>query len=70
MTEAERREDGIDSLPYSLEEAIADMSGSQFVKGVLGQHIFDKYIEAKTGECYEYNTRVSQWEVNSYLTKY
>jgi glutamine synthetase len=70
MTGEERREDGIDTLPESLDEAVAEMAKSEFVKEVLGEHIFNKYIEAKTNECNDYKTRISQWEIDSYLTKY
>lgn len=70
MTGEERREDGIDTLPGSLEEALSEMEKSEFVKNVLGQHIFDKYLEAKYDECNQYKTRISKWEVDSYLMKY
>lgn len=70
MTKEERAADGIDSLPGSLDEAIAVMAESEFVRGVLGGHIFEKYIEAKLEECNDYRTKISQWELDSYLTKY
>lgn len=70
MTGEERREDGIDTLPGSLDEALAEMAKSEFVKNVLGEHIFNKYLEAKLNECNEYKTRISQWEIDSYLMKY
>lgn len=70
MTREERAANGIDSLPGSLDEAIAVMAESEFIRGVLGSHIFEKYIEAKTEECNDYRTKISQWELDSYLTKY
>lgn len=70
MTVEERLAEGIDELPGSLDEAILEMSESSFIKDVLGEHIFNKYIEAKQKECNEYKTRVSKWEIDSYLTKY
>ena len=70
MTEEERLADGIGELPGSLEEAILEMSESSFIKAVLGEHIFTKYIEAKQEECNAYKTRISKWEIDSYLTKY
>ena len=36
----------------------------------MGDHVFKKYIEAKTEEWKEYCTRVSQWEIEKYLGKY
>lgn len=70
MTDAEREAEGIIAIPGSLDEAIEVMSKSEFVKDVLGEHIFPKYIEAKKAECLEYRTRVSKWEIDSYLKKY
>lgn len=70
MTEAEREAKGIKSLPGSLEEAIKAMEKSSFVKEVLGDHIFTKFIEAKKEEWDDYRTKVSEWEINHYLGKY
>lgn len=70
LTEMQRKEAGIDSLPGSLEEALHEMKLNPLVKEVLGEHIFDKFIEAKTEECNEYRTYVTQWEIDKYLTKY
>ncbi len=70
MSEEERSLEGIGSLPASLEEAVIEMKNSEFIKEVLGAHIFEKYIEAKTEEWNEYKTKVTQWEVDEYLTKY
>ncbi len=70
MTAEERLKEGIGELPGSLDEAICEMSKSSFVKDVLGDHIFNKYVEAKMEECNEYRTKISQWEIDSYLKKY
>ena len=70
LTDEERCSDSIGELPRSLDEAIAEMSRSSFVKDVVGEHIFNKYIEAKQKECNEYRMRISKWEIDSYLKKY
>lgn len=70
MSEQERLENGIESLPASLEEAIALMKANPYIKEVLGDHIFDKYIKAKTAEWDDYKTKVTQWELDQYLTKF
>lgn len=70
MTDEERQADGIGEIPGSLYEAILEMSGSSFIKDVLGDHIFKKYVEAKQEECNEYRTKISKWEIDSYLMKY
>lgn len=70
MTSSERISAGIESLPGDLKEALDEMKNSEFAKEVLGNHIFEKYIEAKKEEWNDYITRVTTWEVDQYLTKY
>lgn len=70
MTEEQRKAEGIESLPGSLKEAIDEMKKSELARQVLGDHIFEKYIEAKNEEWDDYRTKVSKWEVDQYLTKY
>lgn len=40
LTDKEREERGIHSLPADLKEAIDEMAGSGLVKGALGDHVF------------------------------
>ena len=70
MDTDERMEDGIDSLPGSLEEAIYHMENSDFVKETLGEHTFTNYIKAKKIEWDEYRTKVTPWEIDNYLEQY
>lgn len=70
MSEEERAKRGIGSLPGSLEEAIKEFENSALMKETLGDHIFEKYLEAKKLEWDDYRTKVHQWEIDSYLTKY
>lgn len=70
MSASERQRCKVENLPSSLEEALAEMKKDPLIKQVLGNHVFEKYIEAKEFEWSEYKTRVSQWEVEHYLAKY
>ncbi len=70
MTGEQRKAEGIDSLPGSLEEAIEELKNSELAKAVMGEHIFEKYIEAKNEEWLDYTTKISKWETDQYLTKY
>ena len=70
MNEEQRIAEGIYSLPGSLKEAIDEFENSQLASEVMGSHIFSKYVEAKNEEWDSYKTKVSEWEVNQYLTKY
>lgn len=67
MTEEERKEANIESLPRNLYEAIQEMKKSDFVKSVLGKDVFKKYIRAKEEEWMEYTSQVTDWEIERYL---
>ena len=67
LTEKEREERCILSLPADLKEAIDEMKSSTFVKEVLGDHVFSRYLCAKNMEWDEYKSIVHQWELSTYL---
>ncbi|MGD9675420.1 MAG: type I glutamate--ammonia ligase [Candidatus Bipolaricaulia bacterium] len=67
MSEAERSERGIDTLPGSLNEAIACMEPSTLVRRALGDHIFEKFIENKKIEWDLYRSQVHAYEIDRYL---
>jgi len=70
MDALERADYGIDSLPDNLYEAIQELKKSELMRKVLGEHIFNRYIEAKLLEWNDYRTKVHKWEVDQYLAKY
>ncbi len=70
MTSGQMKEANITSLPENLKEAIDEMKASELVRDTLGAHIFDKYIEAKNKEWYDYSTKITRWELEQYLTRY
>jgi len=67
LSAAEREEKGIESLPGSLGEAIAETEKSALVREALGAHIFEKFIENKKIEWDLYRVHVSQFELDKYL---
>lgn len=70
MTEEDRVANGIENLPSTLREAVILMKADPFMKETLGDHVYEKYTEAKEKEWNEYSTRVSQWEIEKYLNKF
>ena len=70
MTEKERLAQGIENLPSTLLEAVNYMKEDPFIRQVMGDHAYEKYTEAKKREWDEYSTRVSQWEIERYLSKF
>ena len=69
MNPAERRAHGIKDLPGNLYAAIIETEKSELVRKVLGDHIFDKFIENKKIEWDRYRTHVSRFELDRYLAK-
>jgi glutamine synthetase len=67
MTEAERREAGIASLPEDLYEAIKCAAGSDLLRRTLGDHVFNKLIENKLVEWNRYRAEVTDFELREYL---
>ena len=69
MNPAERKAHGITDLPGNLYAAILEAEKSNLVKKVLGDHIFNKFIENKKIEWDNYRTHISQFEIENYLPK-
>ncbi|MCM1123899.1 MAG: type I glutamate--ammonia ligase [Eubacterium sp.] len=67
MSEEERQKKGIEEIPGTLIEAIYSMEADGFIKDVLGEHVYHKYIKAKKEEWFRYRMQVTDWEVNEYL---
>ena len=67
MTEEEKRAGGIEEIPGTLIEAISHMEADGFIRDVLGDHVYRKYIAAKKEEWHRYRMQVTDWEINAYL---
>lgn len=67
MSEEEKKKRGIEEIPGTLIEAIYEMEKDEFMRDVLGDHIYNKYISAKKEEWHRYRSQVSEWEINEYL---
>jgi glutamine synthetase len=70
FTEADLAEKSIGTLPSTLAEAIEAMKGSALAKEGLGDHTFEKYLEAKQAEWDAFRLSVSQWELDTYMEVY
>lgn len=70
MDEIERERAGITDLPDTLLAAVRELAADEIVRAAIGEHIADKFIEAKKIEYTSYRQYVSQWETDSYLEKY
>lgn len=68
LTDAERKEKGIETLPDNLGQAISITKNSELVRKILGDHIFERFIEVKKKEWDEYRIQVTQYELDKYLS--
>jgi glutamine synthetase len=69
-TDDEIRNSSFETLPQTLGEAIDAYKNDEFVKSVLGESVFEKFLGAKRREWKEFRTCVTQWEIDNYLSKY
>ncbi len=67
FTEAKREETGIESLPGSLGEAIEALEADPVIQDAIGEHVFEKFVQAKKAEWDAYRITVSPWEIETYL---
>ena len=69
-TAAEKKEAGIASLPANLYEAVQELKASPIALDALGPHILAKYIEGKEKEWDSFRIAITDWEHNTYLSRY
>jgi glutamine synthetase len=67
FTEERRRERGIEMLPGSLVEALQALQEDEVIQSGLGEHVYERFLEAKTEEWDEYRMQVTPWELKRYL---
>ncbi len=67
MSATERQAHNITELPGNLYAAIQEAEKSELVKKVLGDHVFNKFIENKKIEWDAFRIHVSQFELDKYL---
>ncbi len=61
---------GLETLPGDLGDAIEELKQDEIIQDALGQHVYERYVEAKMLEWTEYRLYVSRWELDRYLTVY
>lgn len=61
---------GLDTLPGDLGSALEELKKDDVIQAALGQHVYERYVEAKSQEWNDYRLYVSQWELDRYLTLY
>ena len=68
LTRAERKKRGIGHLPNDLGQAIKYFEGGELLKDILGEELFNFYLETKIQEYRDYQfNQVSDWEKDRYF---
>ena len=67
LTEAERSERGIESLPSNLLEALRITEDSELVRNALGDSVFNSFVENKKIDWERYRSQVTDYEISRYL---
>ncbi|MGH7629845.1 MAG: type I glutamate--ammonia ligase [Gemmatimonadales bacterium] len=70
MSYRDRRKYRIDELPRDLHEALEYFEKDDVIRAALGEHLTERFLEAKREEVVQYNLQVSKWEIDSYLGRY
>ncbi len=70
VTYEQLRSSSLETLPMTLGEAITACEKDPFIKEVLGEAIYDKFLDAKRSEWKDFRTCVTQWEIKRYLGKF
>ena len=68
MTPKEKEQNGIQSLPESLGEAIHHFKNSKLMKEAFGEHIFENFLTVKQREWDAFRSYVTTWELDRYLS--
>ncbi|MDA0676967.1 MAG: glutamine synthetase, partial [Chloroflexi bacterium] len=67
MTPAERRANGVNELPTSLDGALRLASESELLRKALGSTVMDSFIRNKSLEWADYSQTVTDFEKSRYL---
>jgi glutamine synthetase len=70
MSYRDRRKYRIDELPRDLHEALEMFEKDDVITRALGEHLTERFLEAKRDEILQYNLQVSRWEIDNYLGRY
>lgn len=70
MTAEEREANHIDSLPATLIDAVQNLKTNAVMRDALGEHLFERFVEAKEIEYDQFRLQVHPWERDQYIQMY
>jgi glutamine synthetase len=70
MSFRDRRKYQIDDLPADLDEALREFKKDKVITAALGEHLTQRFLEAKREEVARFQRHISKWEIDEYLGRY
>jgi glutamine synthetase len=70
LSDADLMKRGVRQLPRTLLEAVTAFAEDDIGRRVMGDELYQSYINLKSGEWWSYHNAVSAWEIDEYLTKF
>jgi glutamine synthetase len=67
MTNTERKNRGLDSLPETLANALFELENDEVLQKALGKHVYENFMHIKRNEWDEFRIQVTPWELDKYL---
>lgn len=67
LTEEERKEEGILSIPGTLKDALNTLETNNIIKEALGEHVYSYFMKIGRAEWDAYRAQVNNWELERYL---
>ncbi|MYZ48207.1 glutamine synthetase family protein [Propylenella binzhouense] len=64
------REEGLADVPKTLREAAALMDGSDMLRAAFGDEVVDHYVHTAKWEQFEYDRRITDWELKRGFERY
>ncbi|MEA1985016.1 MAG: type I glutamate--ammonia ligase [Euryarchaeota archaeon] len=68
LSAQERLDNGIDTLPSTLNEALAYLENDELLRDILGEHVRNSLLRLGRAEWDAYRIQVHDWEVKRYLS--
>jgi len=67
MTEKQRADRGVETLPGNLGEALRELERDKYLRDSLGNEFCEMFLKTKRKEWRDFNTTVHEWERKRYL---
>jgi glutamine synthetase len=65
----DRQRYDVSTLPGSLDQALCELEDDSVIRAALGEHVYHWFMLAKREEWDDYRVRVTQWELDRYLSQ-